>query len=70
VIFGKEKGKFRLTDWDGGVDYLAASAGKEKSGQGLTGYLAGEEAEVSRIHQNSLFFFKWIATFTDCKVFC
>ena len=23
VIFDKEKGKFRLTDWDGEVDYLA-----------------------------------------------
>jgi len=32
VIFGKEKGKFRLTDWNGEVDYLEAKKGKKAVG--------------------------------------
>jgi len=31
VIFGKEKGKFRLTDWNGEVDYLEVKNVKKKS---------------------------------------
>jgi len=32
VIFGKEKGKFRLTDWNGEVDYLEVKKGKKAVG--------------------------------------
>ena len=31
VIFGKEKGKFRLTDWNGEADYLEVKNVKKKS---------------------------------------
>jgi len=41
VIFGKEKGKFRLTDWDGEVAYLAASAGKGKKRLRFGGLFGG-----------------------------
>jgi len=64
-IFGKEKGKFNLTNRDGDKDFLDVVSVK-KSFWGL----AGGGDVVSKIHQNSLFFFKWIVTFTDCKVFC
>jgi len=35
VIFDEEKGKFRLTDWDGEVDYLAGG------GVGVTNCIGG-----------------------------